>query len=94
MSTKPPQYFVEYWDLERVAAARAKLGNDFDPADVTVQKNFETLAAARRFAATARSRMQWPRLCERCNLRNVTEEDDFPAFGQLWEWDVVTLEEP
>jgi hypothetical protein len=88
---KPAPYFVEYWKTEWVEEARAKVGDDFDPSDVTDSKGFATLASARKFFAQCQARLEGPRIYLRTNLRDVTPDEDPP--GLLWEWDTELVED-
>ncbi len=86
---KPTRYCVEYWDSKLVREARSKYGEDFDPADVVMCKNFESLESAQAFFAKCVFKKEGPMLLERVDLRDVTPEEDPP--GLLWGWDTKML---
>ena len=84
---KPARYYVEYGDEAAWAKELARCGGveeATDPAHFVRQRDFGSLAAARRYAATC-SRVVPPAIYERTRLRDVTPDGD-PA-GLLWEWD-------
>ncbi len=75
--TRPSRYFVTY---------EPDGGREGEFAD----KDFATLAAARRFRATRRAK-GWTAIYERYGLVDVTPYGDPP--GLLWEWDERLIED-
>lgn len=86
---RPSDFFVAYEDTARFKAAVAKYGSEPDPVFYAVDRNFTTLAEARRFAA--RHASEYPRIYRRKNFVDVTPACDPP--GLLWDYEEEMIDD-